>query len=516
VTHLTNAGGIVTVIPVGNHPTGVAVDAAGKVWVTNYNSHTAMRINPATNAVDLTVSLGSGAYPYNYSDMTGSTLIAPPDTGTWTIVHDSGIDGAIWGKVTWNTLVPGDGSLTVTAASSTDGVTFGPAQAVTHGVDLTVADGRYLQVSVTFNRATTGESPILYDLTILANRPPVADADGPYSTDEGSPVTLDGSGSFDPDGDPLTYAWDLDNDGQYDDANTVDPTVTFGDNGTFPVGLEVTDSFGESDTDSAVVTVNNVDPTLTLDTSSAVSTAGGDAFLGRQGIEQIHRASATDPGSDDLTFTWNFGSSATYYNDGTGPDPYPSPGGTFPFATSDSAGVTYVAPGLKTVMVGVADDDGGTNSASCAKLVTGDGDCTRTQGFWKHQFKLKGKHHIDDPTLQAYLDIIGFGSAVFSEQVPASTLEEAREVWERDASMRDLSQSQLLAAWLNFAHGAVGWDELIDTDGDEAADTPFYQVVSAAETILLNDEATHLELEQAKDLAEAVNLHDEDNPLCAD
>jgi hypothetical protein len=329
-------------------------------------------------------------------------------------------------------------------------------------------------------------------------------------------VTLDGSGSFDPDGDPLTYAWDLDNDGQYDDANTVDPTVTFGDDGTFPVGLQVTDSFGESDTDSAVVTVNNVDPTLTLDTSSAVPTAGGDAFLGRQGIEQTHQASATDPGSDDLAFTWSFGPSAIHYNDGTGPDPYPSPGGVFAFEVDDSASVTFGVPGVETVAVEVIDDDGGTDSASCAKLITGDGDCTRTQGFWKHQFRLKGKHHIDDPTLEAYLDVVGFASAVFSEQVPASTLEEAREVWERDASMRDLAQSQLLAAWLNFAHGAVGWDEAIDTDGDEAADTPFYQVVSAAETILLDDEATHLELEQAKDLAEAVNLHDEDNLLCAD
>jgi hypothetical protein len=37
-----------------------------------------MRIDPATNAVDLTVNLGSSAYPYNYSDMTGATLIARP------------------------------------------------------------------------------------------------------------------------------------------------------------------------------------------------------------------------------------------------------------------------------------------------------------------------------------------------------------------------------------------------------------------------------------------------------
>ena len=32
------------------------------------------------------------------------------------------------------------------------------------------------------------------------SRPPIADADGPYNTVEGTDVTLDGSGSYDPDG----------------------------------------------------------------------------------------------------------------------------------------------------------------------------------------------------------------------------------------------------------------------------------------------------------------------------
>jgi streptogramin lyase len=210
VSRLDNNGNLLAVIPVGSAPTGLAVDADGKVWATNLGSNSASRIDPSANAVDLTVNLGAGAGPYNYSDMTGSTLIGPPDSGTWTIVHDSGIPGAEWGSVSWTDSLPGDSSLTVTVASSEDGVTFGPPIVATDGADLSIANGRYLRVVVDFERATTGESPILYDLTIAAitNEPPdcstvTASPTSLWPPDHTlRPVTL--SGATDPDGDPLT------------------------------------------------------------------------------------------------------------------------------------------------------------------------------------------------------------------------------------------------------------------------------------------------------------------------
>ena len=208
VSRLDNSGSLITTVTVGNVPTGVAVDRAGKVWVTNYGSDNAMRIDPATNLVDLTVGLGAGAGPYNYSDMTGGLLIAPPNTGTWTVVHDSTISNAVWGFVTWTANTPLDSSLQVYAASSTDGSTFSAEQLVTSGVDLTVPDGQYLRVRVQFNRATTGESPILNDLTILANRPPDCSQAAPSlgtiwpANHKFVPIAV--LGVTDPDGNPVT------------------------------------------------------------------------------------------------------------------------------------------------------------------------------------------------------------------------------------------------------------------------------------------------------------------------
>jgi hypothetical protein len=61
---------------------------------------------------------------------------------------------------------------------------------------------------------------------VSANQPPTAVASAtPTSGNPPLTVGFDGTGSTDPDaGDPLSYAWDLDGDGAYDDATSPQPT----------------------------------------------------------------------------------------------------------------------------------------------------------------------------------------------------------------------------------------------------------------------------------------------------
>ncbi|MFZ5722237.1 MAG: Ig-like domain-containing protein [Pseudomonadota bacterium] len=112
-------------------------------------------------------------------------------------------------------------------------------------------------LSTAWNFGAAGEYPSLY-----MNDRPTADAGGPYVLAEGDALVLNGSASADADGSIVGYAWDLDNDGQYDDASGV--SVALGaqpDDADRVVGLRVTDNAGATATTTASITVNNVAPT---------------------------------------------------------------------------------------------------------------------------------------------------------------------------------------------------------------------------------------------------------------
>jgi hypothetical protein len=90
------------------------------------------------------------------------------------------------------------------------------------------------------------------------NHPPVCDPNGPYLAPQDWTITLDGCGSYDPDpGDTITYAWDLDEDGVYDDCFDCSCPFTTGSviGEVTDVCIRVTDSFDESCTDCTTVTV---------------------------------------------------------------------------------------------------------------------------------------------------------------------------------------------------------------------------------------------------------------------
>ena len=175
---------------------------------------------------------------------------------------------------------------------------------------------------------------------------PTASAGGPYSIAEGDDVALSAAGSSDPETDPLTYAWDLDNDGQYDDAVGQDPTIPWdllaelgvGDDGAHPIGVEVDDGTS-TDSAGATLTMTNTEPTITLYGPAAVTV--GDPY--RVLVE------VDDPGADTVAswaINWGDGAVST----GTG--------------APDSRTHTYTVAGLNhDITIEVSDEDGSWISA---------------------------------------------------------------------------------------------------------------------------------------------------------
>jgi hypothetical protein len=104
---------------------------------------------------------------------------------------------------------------------------------------------------------------------IPGNQPPTASFTAtPSSGATPLDVTLDAGGSADPEGLALTYAWDLDGDGQYDDATGVSTTHTYNAAGNVHVGLRVTDIDGASDTTSRLISPGNDPPVPTISSPS--------------------------------------------------------------------------------------------------------------------------------------------------------------------------------------------------------------------------------------------------------
>jgi PKD repeat protein/glucose/arabinose dehydrogenase len=106
-----------------------------------------------------------------------------------------------------------------------------------------------------------------------ANHPPTAVA-AANPTTGAAPLTVafDGTGSSDLDDNPLSYAWDLDGDGAYDDSTATKPSYTYTTAGSYRASLRVTDSLGASDTDSVTITVGNTPPTAVINTPPAGTT----------------------------------------------------------------------------------------------------------------------------------------------------------------------------------------------------------------------------------------------------
>jgi hypothetical protein len=176
-----------------------------------------------------------------------------------------------------------------------------------------------------------------------------AEAGGPYSVDEGSTVTLSASATVIDYGQTLTYDWDLNGDGTFEETGqAVAYTPVASTGAPVTVRVRVTDDFSEGTAVAeATVAIANVAPIV--DAGPDVILVPGQA-LGQTVV-------FTDPGAD----TWT---AEIAYGEPSPTDVQELSDRSFTLAHS------YVAAGTYTVTVTVTDSDGGVGTDSFVVTLT--------------------------------------------------------------------------------------------------------------------------------------------------
>ena len=201
-----------------------------------------------------------------------------------------------------------------------------------------------------FNRIEGGST----DIGAFENQVPIVDLAGPLTLIEpGNPMTFDATATIDPDGDPLTYSWDVNGDGVFGDGNFTGPNPTFTAAQLLALGIgDATESF------TVTVKVDDGRHTATASTTLSVTLKLPNPQVNSPvitpnpvdvGEPVTVLIEAQDPTGHPLTYTYDWG-------DGT---------------INSSNVHTYETPGVYTINVTVSNGSTSTTSQFTLEVLAG-------------------------------------------------------------------------------------------------------------------------------------------------
>lgn len=197
-----------------------------------------------------------------------------------------------------------------------------------------------------------GVQNVAINLAGPLNQPPVANAGLDQSAYVGNTVTLDGSGSSDPDGDLISYSWAFTSvpsgsAATLSDATVVNPTFTVDEAGTYVISLTVNDGTVNSVVDTVTISTINVAP---------VANAGIDQTVVVRNTVTLNGSGSSDADGNTLTYKWAFTTKPSHSKAA--------------LSGATSANPTFKANKTGTYVVSLIVNDGTVNSAPDTVTIT--------------------------------------------------------------------------------------------------------------------------------------------------
>ncbi|MFF1816485.1 S8 family serine peptidase [Kribbella sp. NPDC058245] len=528
----------------GNNPPSISADA-GTVTVNEGTTATNAGgfSDPEGKAVALTASSGNvvnvGGGRWSWSSTTSDGPTQSRDV-TITATDDKGETATTTFHLTVNNVAPSISIAPGQAGTTTEGASYGvkalysdPGSLDTHSAVIDWGDG-----TTTNPPATAGQingSHVYADNGNYTVKVTVTDDDGgtssasfPVAVSNVAPVvtidpaqvktitegsTLTAKASFVDPGTADTHTASIDwGFGAPSTGSLLMTTVTgsraYGDNGSFTVGVKVTDDDGGVGTATFPVQVTNVAPTAVIDESGATVVNGVPTFIAHSGQPIDFKARSTDPGSDDLALSWSWGDTTNYLVNPPGTDPASSPS-LQPRDVTDAKSHAFGSACNYDVGFTARDDDGGSSVDSAKVVVQGNAHLTKIAPLWFLQTRAGLRiPPVDLPvsTVNCYLQVAQQMSPVFSEARDVSTMAKANAVLNVQLlNSKAEFDRQALTAWLNFADGSFDLGTRVDTNLDLRLDSTFGAVMAQAEAIRLNPASTSNQIRQQTLLLEKLN-----------
>jgi lysophospholipase L1-like esterase len=254
----------------------------------------------------------------------------------------TGADGSLI-TYQWSMVSKPLGSAAALSSATVVNPTFTADLAGSYVLNLVVSDGK------------VNSAPSTVTITAsVANAAPVANAGTPQSVTPGAVVTLNGSGSSDANGDPLTYSWAFTSkpDGSsavLSNANVVNPTFTADLAGSYVLNLVVSD--GKVNSAPSTVTI-----TASVANAAPVANAGTPQSVTPGAVVTLNGSGSSDANGDPLTYSWAFTSK---------PD-----GSSAVLSNANVVNPTFTADLAGSYVLNLVVSDGKVNSAPAAVTVT--------------------------------------------------------------------------------------------------------------------------------------------------